>query len=114
MGLRQGGVFSPLLFIIYMDRFLKEVCVMEDKEITLAYADDVMTGNQRDLQEATTRWNDTLNRRGMRMNKQKAEIMKVSRINEECNIYTENSKLKQTDKFISYLDVLFDDKWAEH
>lgn len=43
--------------------------------VTVACADDVpiVTGNRRDLQEAMTRWNDTLNRRGMRMNKHKAE-----------------------------------------
>lgn len=87
------------------------MCVKEDKEITLAYADDVavVIGNQRDLQEVMTRWNDTLNRRGMRMNKLKTEIMKEGRIKEECNICIETIKLKQADKF-SYLEVLFDDE----
>ncbi|XP_063889771.1 uncharacterized protein LOC135116338 [Scylla paramamosain] len=53
------------------------VCVREDKEIMLAYADDVavVTGSQQDLQEAMTRWNDVLNREGMRMNKQKTYLL---------------------------------------
>lgn len=44
-------MLSILLFIIYVDRCLKGVCVMEDKEITLAYVDyvAVVAGNRRDL-----------------------------------------------------------------
>ena len=45
---------------------------------------------------------------GMKINKQTTEIMKVARI-KECNVYIENLKLKQTDKF-SYLGVLFDEE----
>ncbi len=77
----------------------------------MAHADDVavVTGTLEDLQEAMTRWNGTLNRMGMKMNKQKTEIMKVGRIKEECNVYIENLKLKQSDKF-SYLGALFDEE----
>lgn len=42
------------------------------------------------------------------MNRHKTGIMKVGRIKEECNIYFENIKLKQTDTF-SYPGVLLDD-----
>lgn len=86
-GVRQGGVKSLLFFILYMDRWLKEICMVE--EITLAYADGVavVTGTLEDLQKAITRWNDTFNRMGMKINKQKTVIMKVERIKEECKKY---------------------------
>lgn len=38
---RQGGVLSPFLFILFMDECLRDICTREDKEITIAYADDV-------------------------------------------------------------------------
>lgn len=56
-GVRQGGVMSPLLCVIYMDRCMKEICINEERENTFAYADDVAltTNNNRDLQEALNR-----------------------------------------------------------
>uniref|UniRef100_A0A0P4WIA0 Reverse transcriptase domain-containing protein n=1 Tax=Scylla olivacea TaxID=85551 RepID=A0A0P4WIA0_SCYOL len=39
-GVKQEGVLSPLFFIIYMDRCLKEVYVLKE-EITLVYADEI-------------------------------------------------------------------------
>ncbi len=39
-GVRQGGVLSPLLFIVYMDHCLKRI-VRGNVISTLAYADDV-------------------------------------------------------------------------
>ncbi|XP_076036404.1 uncharacterized protein LOC143022189 [Oratosquilla oratoria] len=51
-GLRQGGVISPLLFIIYMNRCMKDICVeYGDNKITLAYVDDtpVVTSTEEQL-----------------------------------------------------------------
>lgn len=41
-----------------MGRCLKDVCVLEDKEIKLTYEDyfAVVTGNQQELEEAVTRY----------------------------------------------------------
>ena len=105
-GVRQGGVLSPLLFIIFMDRCMKEICTNEEAETTLAYADDVaiITNNSPDLQDALNRWHEGLERHGMKLNKTKTEVMCVNRIKEECNIYIGGQKLKQVENF-TYLGV---------
>lgn len=70
---------------------MKEICINEneDKEITLAYADDVavITVTRKDLQEAVTRWNNTMERMGMKMNIQKTVVMDFNKGKEKCNIY---------------------------
>ncbi len=80
-GVKQGGILSPLLFIIFMDKCLNEIYVKEETEITFAYADDgtVTTGKELQLQEKVTRWNEVLTRHGMKVNQTKTEVMIVSR-----------------------------------
>ena len=39
-GVRQGSVLSPLLFALYLDSCLKRICIRENREHTLVYADD--------------------------------------------------------------------------
>ena len=108
-GVRQGGVLSPLLFIIFMDSCLKEICTTD--ETTFAYADDVavITASIIKLQEAMDRWNNVLNEKGLRVNKNKTEVMKISRRNEECNIQIENHRLNQVSQF-TYLGVVFNEQ----
>ena len=40
-GVRQGSVLSPILFIIYMDRVMREVTQIEGETYCFAYADDI-------------------------------------------------------------------------
>lgn len=80
-GVRQGGVLSPLLFIIYMDKCIKNINVCEDDAWTFAYADDValITKTATKLQEVLNKWNSELQEAGMRINIEKTKVMMVSR-----------------------------------
>ena len=107
-GVRQGGVISPLLFIIYMDRCMKEICD-DDNEITFAYADDiaVITDNEQQLQNAMNRWENTLRTREMKINVNKTEVMYVGRRNVEVGVEVGSERLKQVTSF-KYLGVCFE------
>lgn len=93
---KQGGVLSQLLFILYRDKYMRENCINVDKEITMAYADDVAitTENEIDLQEAIDRWQDITRTQGLDINVMNAEVMNVSRNREECNIYINEEQLQ--------------------
>lgn len=57
-----------------------------------ADADDVevITEINKELQEALTKCNMTMKRMRMKMNKQETEIMEISKVKAECNIYSEH------------------------
>ena len=106
-GVRQGGVVSPLLFIIFMDRCMKEINEGSDS-LTLAYADDVavICDNERKLQETAEKWNRIMNEYGMKININKTEVMSISRQDKQLNIRIGNGQLRQVTSF-DYLGSKF-------
>ncbi|XP_076043707.1 uncharacterized protein LOC143026815 [Oratosquilla oratoria] len=54
---------------------------VEDRVVTLVYADDVALASQNleELQKSLNRWNNALNEYGLRLNIEKCEVMTVSR-----------------------------------
>ena len=92
-GIKQGDSLSPLLFVMFMDRIIKnckrqchKVKVgnwnMEPIHISnLAFADDliVMAETPEKLQRNLNIWNQELKDNGMEINKQKTKVMKISK-----------------------------------
>uniref|UniRef100_A0A914VFU1 Reverse transcriptase domain-containing protein n=1 Tax=Plectus sambesii TaxID=2011161 RepID=A0A914VFU1_9BILA len=75
VGVHQGSVLSPLLFIIIMDVITRDL--HQQPPWTLLYADDVMLAatNKADLQHQVQAWSDRLARFGLRLNVKKTEYM---------------------------------------
>ncbi|XP_076038413.1 uncharacterized protein LOC143023686 [Oratosquilla oratoria] len=91
-----------------MDCILKNVNRVEDRVVTLVYADDVALPSQNleELQESFNRWNNALNEYGLRLNIENCEIMTVSREESESVLRVGNDVLRETEEF-KYLGVNF-------
>ena len=72
-GVRQGSVLSPLLFILFIDKCMREMNHDEEKAINLIYADGhaKIDGNAEDLQNDLEEWNNVLNGNSMKIRKKK-------------------------------------------
>ncbi|KAL0274579.1 UNVERIFIED_CONTAM: hypothetical protein PYX00_002680 [Menopon gallinae] len=114
VGLRQGCMLSPLLFITYMDWMLRRSRGSEsfrygDLEVGhLAYADDlVLLGSiQSELQRALDGFDAVCTEAGMRISLGKSEVMEISRKPGKCDIRLGGVALRQVEKF-KYLGVWF-------
>ena len=87
VGLRQGCVLSPLLFIMYMDKVDKDssyssgVTIGECNVRRLLFVDDLalLSSNKSDLQYALNRFSDACLNAAMKIGTAKTEIMCLSR-----------------------------------
>lgn len=105
-GLRQGGVMSPLLFIILIDDVIKqnekkikklEVGYRKLQRIAVsecAFADDVavIASTERDLQHNLELWKEALQERQLKINIQKNKIMAISNRDRTLNIRRKNNR----------------------
>ena len=113
-GVRQGCNLSPLLFIIYMDKIIKEADFQGGVHIggsavnSLAYADDlvILAESAEELQNNISALNRQSFSYGMKINVRKTQVMHIGRRRKDfqCTIGTE--VLEQVKEFV-YLGCIF-------
>ena len=75
VGVHQGSVMSPLLFIIVMEAVTHNV--REGLPWEMLYADDlVLVGKcEEELKEKLRKWNECLKDKGLKINEEKTKVM---------------------------------------
>lgn len=122
-GVRQGGVLSPLLFIIVMNEVIKH-CKDRVKELHVgfrnlnrigikacAFADDlvIFANSEKALQESLIIWKECLENYGMSINEAKTKVMNISKHDRTLNIKLGSETLQQVENF-KYLGSVLDCK----
>ena len=78
IGLRQGSVLSPLLFIAVLDLISRKT-VVKDAMKKLLYADDLalVANGKQELQETLEEWKGLFTRHGLKINIEKTEVLHI-------------------------------------
>ena len=106
-GVKQGSILSPILFIAYLDSILKKVNRGETEKMkTLGYADDICHWERSvdDIQMKMNRYDQAFGEAGMRMNKEKTEIISFGRDRTQIQVRVGDATIKQVDE-AKYLGV---------
>ena len=107
VGLRQGCVLSPLLFIVYMNWIDKcsqaDVCatIGNCKISRLLFANDLvlLSSTESGRQRALNSFADACNTAGMKISTAKTEVLHLSRNPDQCVLQVNGATLKQVEKF---------------
>ena len=95
VGVHQGLKISPLLFVMVLDALREETRRGLPWEIL--YADDlaICADDEKSLQESVWKWQSCMERRGLRVNAAKTEVIACSKERENINIVDRhNNQLK--------------------
>ena len=112
VGLRQGCVWSSILFIVYMNWIDKcsqadECATIGDCKISrLLFANDLvlLSSTESVLQRALNSFADACNTAGIKISTAKTEVLHLSRNPDQCVLQVNGATLKQVEKF-KYLGV---------
>ena len=101
IGLRQGSVLSPLLFIGLLDLISRKT-VVKDAMKKLLYADHLalVANGKQELQQTMEEWNGLFTKHGLKHNLEKTEVLHIGHQREELEIELEGKKLTQGDSFV--------------
>ena len=102
VGLHQGSVISPLLFILLMDRVSRAVVRGSLSMERCLFADDiaVLASSEQELQGLVLEWDKALRSHGMTMNVGKSKVMWLQRGNvEKLQLTTPTGTLEQVEAF---------------
>ena len=113
VGLRQGCVLSPLLFIVYVNWIGECIQAYECATIKickisqLLFADDLvlLSSAESGLQRALDRFADARDNAGMKISTAKTEVLHLSRNPGQCVLQMNGATLKQVEEF-KYLGVV--------
>ena len=80
IGLKQGSALSPLLFIFVMELISRKISTA-DALRKMMYADDlvIVAEHREELQGALEEWNEMFKKHGLKMNRDKTEVMWVGK-----------------------------------
>ena len=101
IGMRQGSVLSPLLFIAVLDLISRKT-VVKDAMKKLLYEDDLglVANGKQELQETMEDWNGLFTKHGLKRNLEKTEVLYIAHQTEELDIELEGKKLTKRDSFV--------------
>ena len=109
VGLHQGSAFSPFLFAVIMDIVTKTVRKGGPDE--LIYADDIAisAASDEELQEKILSWQDELERKGLKVNSRKAEVVVSAKSGDKIIQVKDqhDEEIEQVEKFCYLGSVVF-------
>ena len=94
-----------------MDKCMREQHLDENMSTDLIYADDqaMVAHISEELENKLSNWNTIMVENGMRISKEKTEVILLSRAHQDINISLEEQSLKQCQNY-EYLGVEFNDQ----
>ncbi|RDD63985.1 hypothetical protein DU478_22590, partial [Thalassococcus profundi] len=99
VGLHQGSALSPFLFAVVMDRLTDEV--RKESPWTMMFADDIVicSENREQVEESLERWRFALERRGMKVSRNKTEYLCVNDRDPSGTVRLQGEEVKKVQDF---------------
>ncbi|KAK3556364.1 hypothetical protein QTP70_007079 [Hemibagrus guttatus] len=99
VGLHQGSALSPFLFAIVMDQLSEEV--RQESPWTMMFADDIVicSESREQVEENLERWRFALERRGMKVSRNKTEYMCVNEREGSGTVRLQGEEVKKVQEF---------------